>query len=140
VSILDLDHFKAVNDTHGHQAGDLALKGFAGTVGSMIRQYDLLGRYGGEEFIIVSRNAGGAEVAAMIERIMERVRAETFSYWGREIHLTFSCGLADSSELERGAFSIEALVSLADTRLYDAKAGGRNHYIGPVATPHLQHL
>jgi diguanylate cyclase (GGDEF)-like protein/PAS domain S-box-containing protein len=138
VSILDLDHFKAVNDTHGHQVGDVALRGFAFMVGSMIRPYDLLGRYGGEEFIIVSRNAGEAEVAAMIERIMESVRAEAFSCRGREIRLTFSCGLADSSELARGGFSIETLVSLADKRLYEAKAGGRNRYIGPLATPHLQ--
>jgi diguanylate cyclase (GGDEF)-like protein/PAS domain S-box-containing protein len=132
VSILDVDHFKSVNDIHGHQAGDFALKEFAQTVASMIRQYDLLGRYGGEEFIIVSRTASAWETAAMIERIMETVRRRAFVFEGREVRFTFSCGLAESAEFARETLTLEAIVRLADERLYDAKAAGRNRCIGPV--------
>lgn len=133
VSILDIDHFKTVNDIHGHQAGDYALTEFARTVASMIRPYDLLGRYGGEEFIIVSRTAGAWETAAMVERIMDRVRRRAFVFEGREIRFTFSCGLADSAEFSRDSLTIKAIISLADERLYDAKAAGRNRCVGPLA-------
>lgn len=132
VSILDIDHFKTVNDIHGHQAGDFALKEFTRTVASMIRQYDLLGRYGGEEFIIISRTGSAWETFAMIERIMRTVRHKAFIFEGREIHLTFSCGLADSAEFPRETLTVEAIISLADERLYDAKATGRNCCIGPA--------
>lgn len=132
VSILDIDHFKTVNDIHGHQAGDYALKEFARTVASMIRQYDLLGRYGGEEFIIVSRTGSAWETYAMLERIMNTVRRRAFIFEGREIRFTFSCGLADSAEFPRETLTVEAIISLADERLYDAKAAGRNRFIGPA--------
>ncbi|MBN1319571.1 MAG: diguanylate cyclase [Thermoleophilia bacterium] len=132
VSILDIDHFKTVNDIHGHQAGDFALKEFARTVASMIRQYDLLGRYGGEEFIIISRTTSAWDTYAMIDRIMETVRRRAFVFEGREIRFTFSCGLADSAEFLREALTTEAIISLADERLYDAKAAGRNRCIGPA--------
>jgi diguanylate cyclase (GGDEF)-like protein/PAS domain S-box-containing protein len=133
VSIIDLDHFKTVNDIHGHQAGDFALKEFAETVGPMIRPYDLLGRYGGEEFVVVSRSAGAWETAAMVERIMDTVRHKAFIFDGREIRFTFSCGIADSAEFPRETLSIEDLIGRADKRLYDAKAAGRNRCVGPVA-------
>jgi len=132
VSLIDLDHFKTINDIHGHQAGDFALIQFAQTVGSMIRPYDLLARYGGEEFIVVSRSAGAWETAVMIERIMDSVRRTAFVFDGREMRFTFSCGLADSAEFSRDTLSIEDLIGLADKRLYDAKAAGRNRCIGPV--------
>lgn len=132
VAILDLDHFKAINDRYGHLAGDHLLKEFTNTLTSSIREYDLLGRYGGEEFILVSRNATAAETASLIERLLEAVRRRPAIYEGHEIPLTCSCGLADSSELPRGGFSVEALVNLADRRLYNAKDAGRDRYIGPV--------
>ncbi len=131
ISILDIDHFKAVNDTYGHQAGDFVLREFALTIGNSIRQYDLLGRYGGEEFIIVSPNVGSRETVKLIERIMVLVRQRALTFKGKEIRFTFSCGVADSSELPRQSFSIEALVSLADDRLYAAKEGGRDCCVGP---------
>lgn len=130
VSILDLDHFKLVNDTYGHLAGDYVLTEFARTVGALIRPYDLLGRYGGEEFIIVSRNARASDTAAMIERLMEEMRRRPITFQEHSIRVTFSCGLADSSELPRDGFSVEALASLADKRLYQAKAEGRDRCIG----------
>jgi diguanylate cyclase (GGDEF)-like protein/PAS domain S-box-containing protein len=131
VSILDIDHFKIVNDTRGHQAGDFALQEFAHTVGSVIRQVDLLGRYGGEEFIILSPNAGGAETTAMIERLLQLMRSKTVLFEGHKIRFTFSCGVADSSEFPPEALSAYAMVSLADKRLYVAKEDGRDRCVGP---------
>jgi|GEM_PF-4774284 len=131
VSILDIDHFKAVNDTYGHQAGDFVLKEFTHIISSTIRQYDLFGRYGVEEFIIVSTSVEWPEIAAMVERVMGMVRAKTFLFEGYEIRLTFSSGLADSSEFERDKFSISDMVSLADKRLYTAKQKGRDRLVGP---------
>lgn len=138
VSIIDLDHFKLLNDTHGHLAGDFVLKEFTRIIGGLIRQYDLLGRYGGEEFIIVSKNAPASDTAAMIERLMQAVRRRTVSFEGRRMRFTFSCGLADSSEIPSHAFSIESLLSLADRRLYEAKAAGRNRWVGPLAVAPLR--
>jgi len=129
ISILDIDHFKTVNDTYGHQAGDSVLREFTVIVSSTIRQYDLLGRYGGEEFIIVSTSARGPETAAMIGRIMDMVRKRVFLFEDHEIRLTFSGGLADSSEFARDEFSVETMIALADKRLYQAKEGGRNRFI-----------
>ena len=131
VSLLDLDQFKALNDAHGHLAGDFALKEFATTLGSLIRPYDILGRYGGEEFIVVSRNAGADETAAMIERVMATIRAKAFTYEGREMPVAFSCGVAESSEFGLRDFSVEAVVGRADQRLYEAKKAGRNRWVGP---------
>lgn len=131
VSILDLDHFKSINDKHGHLAGDFVLKEFAQTVSSAIRPYDLLGRHGGEEFIIVSKNAGWRETIAMIERVMALVRGRGlwFGHW--PLQMTFSCGVADSCEFSRDLCSIEEMVKLADERLYTAKTAGRDLCVGP---------
>ena len=136
VSILDIDHFKSVNDTYGHQAGDLVLKEFSLTASSTIRPYDLLGRYGGEEFIILSTSTSAPETLIVLERIMEAVRSKTFQFEEQEIHFTFSGGLADSLEFAQGAISVEAVISLADKRLYVAKRKGRNQCVGPGTIAH----
>lgn len=131
ISILDIDHFKRVNDTYGHPAGDFILREFSGILRSNIRQYDLVGRYGGEEFIVVSLNAGAREVNVMIERIQSIVRAKSFVFGGHEIPIRFSCGIADSTEFSEDGFSSESIVSRADDRLYAAKADGRDRCVGP---------
>jgi diguanylate cyclase (GGDEF)-like protein/PAS domain S-box-containing protein len=131
VSILDIDLFKAVNDTYGHQAGDFVLREFAHTIGSTIRKYDLLGRYGGEEFIILSPSSNASETSVIIERIMTLVRGRSFLFGGDDIRFTFSCGISDSSEFAQDTFSIDPMVALADKRLYAAKEGGRNRCVGP---------
>ncbi len=131
ISILDIDHFKNINDSVGHLGGDFILREFARTIDSQIRSYDLLARYGGEEFLIVSTNVRGTEATAMLERLMRRVREQTFRFNEHQIRFTFSCGLADSSEFSPENFSIEAITALADKRLYRAKEDGRNRCVGP---------
>lgn len=127
VAILDIDHFKQVNDRYGHQAGDFVLKEFTVIVGSYIRSYDLLGRYGGEEFVIVFPDTDKAEAASVIERIMDGVRERVFLHGGNEMTLTFSAGVSDSSEIAPAAdLSVETMVEVADRRLYAAKSGGRD--------------
>ncbi|MBN1629764.1 MAG: diguanylate cyclase [Thermoleophilia bacterium] len=135
VAIFDLDHFKAINDTYGHRAGDFALKEFTRMVGSLTREYDLLARCGGEEFMLMSRNSAGPDTIAMIERLLEVVRSTALTFEGHDIEFTCSCGVADSSEFPREEFSVEALLSLADARLYEAKAAGRDRCVGPTGEP-----
>lgn len=129
LSIIDIDHFKEVNDTYGHQAGDYVLKEFALTISSTVRQYDLVGRYGGEEFIVITTSAKAQETASMIERVMAMVRGSVFIYQGHKMHFTFSCGVADSLEFLREGFSVEAMIGLADKRLYKAKQAGRDRCV-----------
>jgi diguanylate cyclase (GGDEF)-like protein len=121
---LDIDHFKRVNDTYGHQAGDKVLIGIARLLTRMSRSVDTVARMGGEEFAIIlpETKRGGAAVLA------ERIRAATadmpFHASGRPISLTISIGVATSGNDE--ADSIAALLRIADRRLYVAKKRGRN--------------
>jgi len=112
VAMLDLDHFKAFNDSRGHQQGDRLLKAAAGTWRSTLRNYDLLARYGGEEFSLVLSGCAAAEAAEVIERL----RAATPE------GVTCSVGLAEWDRLERP----QDLVARADAALYEAKAAGRD--------------
>ena len=131
VSILDIDNFAAVNNFHGQKAGDLALKEFARIFRSAVRPYDFLGRYGDEKFMLVSKYTTAAETAAMMDRITEMVREMVFAFEGHKIRFTLSCGLALSSELPRDVFTLDALVSRAEQRLNEAKAAGRDRWVGP---------
>ncbi len=127
VSIIDIDHFKNVNDSFGHQAGDLILKEFSAIISSNLRPYDLLGRYGGEEFIIVSLNVNREQTRSRVERILNIIRDKVFVFNENEIRITFSCGITESYELD--VVSVSALVEAADERLYEAKNSGRNKVV-----------
>ncbi len=129
VSILDIDNFRNLNYNYGREAGDLILGEFAGLISAAIRPYDICGRYGGEEFIIVSVNANAAETVAMIERIMGLVRGRVFLYNGMEIRIRFSCGIADSSEIPPEELSVEKMVELANRRTFAAKLSGRDRVV-----------
>ena len=94
VSILDLDDFGQINDIHGPKAADLALEAFARTIATTVRPYDLVGRFAGDEFIIVSKNAGQIETEAMLRRIVGATRGKDLLFEGHMMRLTFSCGLA----------------------------------------------
>lgn len=129
VSILDIDFFKHVNDNYGHPAGDYILKEFTRIISENSRPYDLVGRYGGEEFIIITYDSYKEGSSKNIERILEKIRNSVFEYEGEEIRITFSCGISDTSDLSASEISIEKLISLADKRLYHAKQTGRNKIV-----------
>jgi diguanylate cyclase (GGDEF)-like protein len=123
ILMLDLDHFKLLNDTHGHHAGDLALSTFARTLVGNIRRADLAARYGGEEFVVVMPNTSAAEAFLVAEKIRVAVSASDVSLpAGATVHLTVSIGVAAYPE---NAESAAELFSLADEALYRAKRTGR---------------
>lgn len=122
---LDLDYFKSINDRFGHQAGDRVLIHVAGLFGSQIRESDLAGRVGGEEFCVVLPGATRTEACAMAERIRARINNREI-LMGKSGTLRISASFGVSSSDEKGLYDIEYLQSIADGRLYQAKQKGRN--------------
>lgn len=120
---LDLDHFKRINDTHGHAAGDAVLVEFVRIAGTCLRRSDLLGRIGGEEFAVLLPLATGAGARALAERIREEVAAAPIVYRGESLRITVSIGVA---EFGRHLRDLDGLMNAADTALYRAKHRGRN--------------
>lgn len=121
--MVDVDHFKAINDQFGHAGGDLALQHLVETLRSGLRESDLLGRLGGEEFAIVL-HASSSEIAENVaERLRSRVEAERLAFDDRVIEMTISVGLAVRQATDH---SIEQLIARADAALYHAKHSGRN--------------
>ena len=122
--IIDLDHFKAINDRHGHAAGDLCLRAFADTCLTCLRRADRLGRLGGEEFAVLLPETGLPAALGAAERIRERVAALAVPIDGDgPIGCTVSAGVA---LLTPDMASLDELLACADRALYRAKAGGRN--------------
>lgn len=122
---LDLDHFKSINDRYGHQAGDRVLSMVASTLAGTVREGDLLGRVGGEEFCVVLPNTTLQEAAAIAERLRLRIHGrEVFLH--NNVTLRVSASLGVSASEEQGEYHFEALQSVADGRLYLAKQNGRN--------------
>jgi diguanylate cyclase (GGDEF)-like protein len=122
--MVDLDHFKSINDTHGHLTGDAILREAAARMKSAARAYDSLGRYGGEEFLVV---LPGCDLHAAInhaERLREVISSVPFSLPQRQLHVTCSIGVISSS-----ALAAEAMIRLADENLYEAKSLGRNRVV-----------
>ncbi|MHC8355039.1 GGDEF domain-containing protein [Pseudomonas sp. LB3P81] len=120
--MLDIDHFKQINDNHGHSAGDDVLKAVAASIKSQLRNVDMVFRYGGEEFLILLSNTG-REAAAMVgERLRFAAQAKDYLADGKRIELTVSLGC---STLLPGE-SVESLLRRADSALYVAKREGRN--------------
>ncbi|MGE8389890.1 MAG: diguanylate cyclase [Pseudomonas sp.] len=120
--LIDLDHFKALNDTHGHLAGDEVLRQFANVLQGSLRQSDILCRWGGEEFIVLLRETEGRQALDVAEKIRRRTEQLTFSYDEQPLRLTTSIGL---SGLQPGD-TLHALLTRADRALYRAKQAGRN--------------
>lgn len=119
--VLDADHFKRINDGHGHAAGDEALKLIAATLLAATRQYDLVGRIGGEEFAVLLRGAAPDEASLVAERIVSAVRLADFRRAGRPVPLSVSVGIAT---LQPG-LDLDGLFARADAALYAAKRAGR---------------
>jgi len=121
-AMLDLDFFKQVNDTYGHAAGDMVLKATAGIIRQTIRSYDLLCRYGGEEFVLLLTALDEEEAYKLVERIRENMEHSAIMYEEEEIRITCSIGLAEFLETD----TLDSAVKKADEALYAAKNSGRN--------------
>lgn len=120
---IDLDHFKEINDSFGHAAGDACLKKIIGPIQSELRQSDVIGRYGGEEFVVILSSADIAAAHPIAERIRNRVADVRVEGFGPAINLTCSIGVATSDTL--GVWG-EHLIAQADAAVYAAKRSGRN--------------
>ncbi|MBL4618571.1 MAG: PleD family two-component system response regulator [Marinicaulis sp.] len=132
--ILDIDHFKKINDTYGHDAGDKVLKEFADCVARSVRGIDLACRYGGEEFLVAMPDTDMAFAAIVAERLRQEVAGKKFMInGGRDaIEITVSIGIA-STENNPDEDSAQKLIKRADEALYEAKDGGRNRVIQSAA-------
>ena len=124
VALADLDHFKAVNDTHGHESGDIVLKTFSQVLKSKSRSSDICGRIGGEEFLFVMTHAAKEDAQRVIEGIRAELEATNFHFNGNRLKVTASFGLAGFAGTRAPDF--KQLVARADLALYSAKRLGRN--------------
>ncbi|HEX5227336.1 MAG TPA: diguanylate cyclase [Bryobacteraceae bacterium] len=124
VVIVDLDHFKQINDTHGHLAGDAVLREAARRMQSGIRQYDSIGRYGGEEFLIIFPGSSEADCCAQADRLRKQLGGAEMSVNDTKLRVTASFGVTTALPGER--WTEEALIRRADEALYRAKKSGRN--------------
>lgn len=120
--VLDIDHFKAVNDRHGHDAGDVALRHVAQAIARNCRSTDLVARFGGEEFLVLMPGATAGHGANAAERIRMRIADAPITFGERKVAVTVSIGVAPAHDAAR----IDDAVRAADAALYRAKGAGRN--------------
>jgi two-component system cell cycle response regulator len=138
VVLFDIDHFKSVNDTHGHDSGDEVLRNVAQRVNSNLRNFDMVARYGGEEFVIVMPDTSGDIAVMVAERLRDRVARDPISISGPapQLNVTVSMGVAAYAG---AADSSDDILKRADEAMYQAKRGGRNRVVAhpsiPVAAP-----
>lgn len=126
IVILDVDHFKHINDTHGHPAGDKVLQAITAIIKAQLREHDVLARFGGEEFIIALPHTDIDAAGAVAERLRSAIMAESVSFDATEIGITASIGVATHDSDES---TIEGTIRRADAALYKAKNGGRNQVV-----------
>jgi diguanylate cyclase (GGDEF)-like protein len=129
--MIDLDDFKRINDRHGHRVGDRALAHFAGTLRRSMRQGDLCGRYGGEEFCALVERGGEQELLQLAEAVRRAVAESAFEHEGERVPLTVSIGVATTAEHPE----FEALLATADRRVYLAKSMGRDRVVASDPPP-----
>jgi diguanylate cyclase (GGDEF)-like protein len=129
LAMIDVDHFKKINDTHGHPIGDRVLVCVAQWLSRGVRQTDVVCRYGGEEFAILLPGASATEVERRMKKLLMDISNSSYEYdvLGRKekVHFTVSCGLADIDAEE----TPESFVGRADEALYEAKKKGRNRVV-----------
>ncbi|OZG70701.1 GGDEF domain-containing protein [Hahella sp. CCB-MM4] len=125
MALLDLDHFKAINDTYGHQAGDAALQYVAQLIRNSLRQYDILGRIGGEEFAIFLSNTDQETASKIADRTRQEIFQHPLQFEGSYIQLSASIGMATHG----CNATFNELYTEADGALYKAKSGGRNRVV-----------
>jgi diguanylate cyclase (GGDEF)-like protein len=126
--VLDIDSFKQINDTHGHAAGDECLKNITSVINNSLREQDICGRLGGEEFLLVlpETDLNGASVLA--NRIRKRIEASSFTFKGLSIKTSISAGVCQFNTMEPPV-STDTLLQLADQALYQAKRAGKNRVV-----------
>ncbi len=124
--LLDIDHFKSLNDTHGHPFGDQVLKRLGAVLNGLVYDTDFVARYGGEEFVIILPRAESAGALRKAESIRAAIEAETFSIGFEELRVTVSIGL---SHFPRDASTPEEMIARADAAMYAAKSAGRNRVV-----------
>ena len=123
VILADIDHFKKINDTHGHAAGDMALREFTRRLSALLRPSDFLGRYGGEEFLLLIADTNRAQLVQVANRLRLSIAETPFQFTAASQTITASFGLALAADSVTPAGT---LIETADRALYAAKAGGRN--------------
>ncbi|MGB0205069.1 MAG: GGDEF domain-containing protein [Neptuniibacter sp.] len=125
--MLDLDYFKGINDKYGHQVGDELLKQVSARILSEVRAYSDIGRYGGEEFIVLLPETNMNELVKVSDRVLRLVADTPYSVLGHEINVTVSIGIATSNQFDT---RLDTVIKRADDNLYKAKAAGRNCVAG----------
>jgi diguanylate cyclase (GGDEF)-like protein len=125
--MVDIDHFKLINDRFGHDAGDVVLKEVAQSLSQNLREVDLPARYGGEEFAILLPHTPKLNAAIVAERIMNRIRLLSLDFRGENLKITASIGIAATSDV--ASSEPEELLRLADVALYEAKRAGRDRVV-----------
>jgi len=123
--MMDIDNFKKINDTYGHQMGDIVLKIIVSQMKKVIRDFDFLARYGGEEFVLILPETGDKLAKEVAERIRSKIEHTKFLYKGERIPVTISIGCAELKEDD----SVESFIERADKALYEAKNSGRNRVV-----------
>ncbi len=120
--VIDLDHFKTLNDTHGHMAGDVVLKGFANQLRASLRRSDIVCRWGGEEFIVLFKNTALDTAQQLAEKLRAQLEQQHFFWEDKALKVTISIGLTNLT----GGEGLDGLIARADRALYRAKQSGRN--------------
>ena len=127
VAMLDIDHFKGVNDSHGHPVGDQVIRSLAWLLKQRLRRGDIVGRYGGEEFVLGLVGVSPADAKEILDRIREDFSRISFSVPGGSFRVTYSAGVAACLDCQPRC--LEALLEAADEALYVAKRQGRNQVV-----------
>jgi len=131
VIMFDIDHFKLINDTYGHLAGDQCLQEVCELISKVIRQDDVFCRYGGEEFVIIMRNTEGQAAVNLAERVRQKIETTPVFFDGQNIRVTVSSGVATAQNENYRDYM--AFMADADRHLYRSKGSGRNRVSGACA-------
>ncbi|MCP5046713.1 MAG: diguanylate cyclase [bacterium] len=132
--MIDIDHFKSVNDDHGHQAGDYVLRTIAAHIKESIRHEDILGRYGGEEFLLILPNSTEKDSMMVAEKIRVNIENTIYDYDGLKLKINLSLGVADNRT--GGPKNVDQLIFHADKALYQSKRTGRNKTVSYTQLHH----
>ena len=130
IFVVDLDHFKTVNDQHGHAAGDAVIQAFARLCERTLRRQDIAARVGGEEFAVLLPETSLEDACVLAERLRQKLAAQPLDIEGKAILITASIGVMESAPSDT---NILAMLARADKALYQAKEGGRNQVVSTSA-------